>query len=61
MTPKAKILLSILGGAAAGSLLSLLLAPAKGKDTREKLADAAHDVNEKILKKIQNLESLLRH
>jgi gas vesicle protein len=61
MTNKAKILLSVLGGAAAGSIISLLFAPAKGKETREKISDATQDLNEKILKRVQHLEAMLRN
>lgn len=57
MSNNSKILLSLLAGAAAGATLSLLFAPEKGKDTRKKISDAAQDLNDRIMKKAEELVS----
>ncbi len=41
MTTKNKVLLGILGAAAAGVVIGLLVAPDKGSDTRKKLRKTA--------------------
>jgi len=38
-----KIILGIIGAAAAGAVIGLLLAPEKGSDIRKKVKDAAND------------------
>ncbi|RYY56869.1 MAG: YtxH domain-containing protein [Chitinophagaceae bacterium] len=43
MSTKSKVLIGILGAAAAGVVIGLLLAPEKGKDTRKKIRDTAGD------------------
>ena len=43
MTTKSKVLLGILGAAAAGVVIGLLIAPEKGKDTRKKIRQTAGD------------------
>ena len=43
MSTKSKVLIGILGAAAAGVVIGLLLAPEKGKDTRKKIKDTAGD------------------
>jgi gas vesicle protein len=41
MTTRNKVLLGIVGAAAAGVIIGLLLAPEKGKDTRKKIKKTA--------------------
>jgi gas vesicle protein len=41
MTTRSKVLLGIVGAAAAGVIVGLLIAPDKGKDTRKKLKKTA--------------------
>ena len=43
MTTKSKVLLGILGAAAAGVVIGLLIAPEKGKDMRKKIRKTADD------------------
>lgn len=43
MTTKSKIILGMIGAAAAGVLVGLLLAPEKGEDLRKKVKDTAGD------------------
>ncbi len=43
MSTKSKVLIGILGAAAAGVVIGLLLAPEKGKDMRKKIKNTAGD------------------
>ena len=43
MSTKSKVLIGILGAAAAGVVIGLLLAPEKGTDTRKKIKSTAGD------------------
>ena len=43
MTSRNKVVLGILGAAAAGVVIGLLIAPEKGKDIRKKIKDTAGD------------------
>ena len=43
MTTKSKVILGLVGAAAAGVLVGLLLAPEKGADTRKKISKTAGD------------------
>jgi gas vesicle protein len=43
MTTKSKVILGLVGAAAAGVLVGLLLAPEKGADTRKKITKTAGD------------------
>jgi gas vesicle protein len=43
MNSTGKVLLAIIGAAAAGAIVGMLLAPEKGSDLRKKLTDTAGD------------------
>jgi gas vesicle protein len=43
MTTKSKVILGLVGAAAAGVIVGLLLAPEKGSDMRKKVKDTAGD------------------
>lgn len=43
MTSSTKVLLGIIGAAAAGAVIGMLLAPEKGSEIRQKVKDAAND------------------
>ena len=43
MTTKSKVILGLLGAAAAGVLVGLMVAPEKGADLRKKVKDTAGD------------------
>ena len=43
MTTKSKVILGIVGAAAAGVVIGLLMAPEKGSDIRRKVKDTAGD------------------
>ena len=43
MTSSTKVILGIIGAAAAGAVIGMLLAPEKGSDIRQKVKDAAND------------------
>lgn len=43
MTTATKVILGIVGAAAAGAVIGMLLAPEKGSDLRKKVKDTAND------------------
>lgn len=57
-----KVLLGVLAGVAAGAAIGILLAPAKGTDTRKKIARNATDLKDKFASwcesSMQQFESL---
>jgi gas vesicle protein len=48
MTPTSKFLLSMLGAAAAGAVIALLVAPQKGIDLRKKMKSGADDLADQM-------------
>jgi gas vesicle protein len=54
-----KVVLGVLAGVAAGALLSVLFAPAKGSDTRKKIAKKGEDFTDGLKEKFNEiLESI---
>ena len=53
MTKSAKLLFAFAAGTAAGVLAGILLAPAKGSDTRKKIAEAGKRVSDSISEAIE--------
>ena len=43
MTSTTKVILGIIGAAAAGAVIGMMLAPEKGSDIRQRVKDAAND------------------
>jgi gas vesicle protein len=52
MNKKSKIILGILGAAAAGAVIGMLVAPDSGSDMRKKISKAASDFAEDLTKAI---------
>jgi len=52
---RAKILLALLGGAAVGVAVGIMMAPEKGSTTRENLKEQASDMADKILTLVDQL------
>ncbi len=48
MTDSNKIILGLVGAAAAGVALGILLAPEKGSDARKKIAETANDIASRV-------------
>ena len=50
-----KVLLGIVGGAAAGALIGVLFAPDKGSNTRKKILDSSKDYVDDLKGKLEGL------
>ena len=48
MNSTGKVLLAIIGAAAAGAIIGMLLAPEKGSDLRKRLSDTAGDLSSQL-------------
>jgi gas vesicle protein len=55
MENTSKVIFALLAGAAAGSIIGLLLAPESGEETRKKLAQSAQKFNEHLKSSINEL------
>jgi gas vesicle protein len=53
-TGKGNVLLGILAGLAAGTILGILFAPEKGSETRRKVVDKGNDFAENVKKKFDD-------
>lgn len=60
MNRTGKIITAFAAGAAAGALLGLLFAPAKGSDTREKIKDKAKKLAGDLEEKLSNAEQKVK-
>lgn len=62
MNRTAKIITAFAAGAAAGAILGILFAPAKGSETREKIKDkakkASNDLEAKLCKAEQKIKDI---
>jgi gas vesicle protein len=52
---KGKLLTGLLIGAAAGAVVGILLAPAKGEETRKKIAKKTNDLGENLKTRFNNV------
>ena len=55
-----KIALGLLGGIAAGAVVGILFAPAKGSDTRKKIQQKGSDYADDLKDKFENLSGTLK-
>ncbi|PZX92052.1 YtxH domain-containing protein [Flavobacterium aquariorum] len=55
-----KIALGLLGGLAAGAVVGILFAPAKGADTRKKIQQKGSDYADNLKDKFENLSGSLK-
>jgi gas vesicle protein len=61
MTTKTKVILGIVGAAAAGVAIGLLLAPEKGADLRRKIKDTAGDWSDHLTDLFANAKGELEN
>ena len=56
-----KIALGVLGGMAAGAVVGILFAPAKGADTRKKIQQKGNDYADDLKDKFENLSGVVKN
>jgi gas vesicle protein len=56
-----KIALGVLGGMAAGAIVGVLFAPAKGSDTRKKIQQKGNDYADDLKDKFENLSGVVKN
>ncbi|HEX2534182.1 MAG TPA: YtxH domain-containing protein [Chitinophagaceae bacterium] len=61
MTTKSKVLLGLVGAAAAGVVVGLLLAPEKGTDMRKRISDTAGDWTSQLTDLFANAKGELQN
>lgn len=59
MKDSGKIILAALAGAAVGTVLGILFAPAKGSETRRQMMDAADDLAETLKDKVKESSDVI--
>ena len=52
---KGNVLLGVLAGLAAGTVLGILFAPAKGSETRRRISDKGNEFSESLKKKFDEI------
>lgn len=55
MSTSSKVLLALAAGAVAGLVVGLLIAPAKGSETRENISDSAKKLADELIKKAEEV------
>ena len=61
MSSDSKLLVGLIVGAVAGAVAGLMLAPASGKETREKIADKASELKGDFDKKFNDLSEKIKN
>lgn len=61
MTTTSKVVLGIIGAAAVGAAVGLLMAPEKGRDLRRNIADAAGKWTDKMGERFRTGKDGLKH
>jgi len=60
MNSSSKIIVGVLAGVAAGTILGLLFAPEKGVDTRRKISEKYNDLSDAVKDKLNDLVNIVK-